>query len=84
MNFRTIIACVSVLGLTVAAFPAEDQVQQLQLQLKQMQDEFEKTRRQQQQQIDALTQKLDALTNAAAVAVAPVPLKMEEQKKLEQ
>lgn len=82
MNFRTIIACVSALFLTAAAFPAEDQVQQLQLQLKQMREEFEKTRLLQQQQIEALTKKLDALTAAAPVAAAPA--KTDEQKKLEQ
>jgi len=84
MNFRTIITCASALCLTAVAFPVEDQVQQLQLQLKQLQAEFEKTRLLQQQQIEVLTKKLDALANAAAVAATSAPAKSDEQKKLEQ
>ncbi len=83
MNFRTIIACASVLFLTVAVFPAEDQVQQLQQQLKQLQQEFEKTRLLQQQQIDALTRKLETLTNTSAVPATPAPVKTDEPQKPE-
>src|SRR5882672_5954427 len=71
MNFRIITACASALLFLPAAFPAEDQVQQLQLQLKQLQTEFENTRLQQQQQIDALTRKLEALTNAPPATAVP-------------
>lgn len=84
MNFRTIIACTFALFFTAAAWPAEDQVQQLQLQLKQLQSEFEKTRLQQQQQIEALTRKLEALTTVPSVAAAPAPAKTDEPQKLGQ
>jgi len=80
MKFRIILTAASVLCFTAAAWPAEDQVQQLQLQLKQLQADFEKTRQQQQQQIDTLTRKLAALTGAPASA----PAKTDEQQKLEQ
>ena len=80
MNFRIILTSASVLLLTAAARPAEDQVQQLQLQLKQLQADFVKTRQQQQQQIDALTQKLESLTSAPAT---PAPARLDEQQKLE-
>ncbi len=79
MNFRIIITSASVLMFTASAWPAEDQVQQLQLQLIQLQADFEKTRHLQQQQIDAITQKL------AALSVAPAaPARTDEQQKLEQ
>ncbi len=80
MKFRTIITWSSALLFLTPALPAEDQVQQLKLQLQQMQNEFEQTRRQQQQQIEALTKKLDALANSSAAA----PATTDEQKKLEQ
>ena len=83
MNFRIIPAGVFALFLLATFCPAEDQVQQLQLQLKQLQEEFEKTRLQQQRQIEALTKKLDALTNTGPVAAA-APVVTDEQKKLEQ
>ena len=73
------------LQLGAAALPAEDQIQQLKLQLQQMQEEFEKSRRQQQQQIETLTRKLDELTAAQPVApVSNAQAKIDEQKKLEQ
>ena len=84
MNFRNIIVCVSLFLLPVAAFPAEDQVQQLRLQLQQLKDEFEKSRQQQQQQIEALTKKLEVLSSPAAVAPTPAPARTDEQQKLEQ
>ena len=83
MNFRIIITSASVLLFTATAWPAEDKVQQLQLQLKQLQADFEKTRRLQQQQIDELTQKLAALSGAPPRAAIPAPAKNDEQQKLE-
>ncbi len=84
MKLRAVIAGIVVLGLSVVALPAEDQVQQLKLQLQQMQAEFEKARQQQQAQIDALTRKLAELSAAQPAAVAAAPAKTDEQKKLEQ
>jgi len=83
MNFRTILTTASVLCCAVSAWPAEDQVPQLQRQLQQLQAEFEKTRLAQQQQIDALTRQLATLANAPAPAAAPVPAPADDQQKLE-
>jgi len=77
MNFRIIITSASVLLFSAAAWPAEDQVPQLQLQLKQLQADFDQTRRLQQQQIDELTKKL------AALAGPPAPAQTDDQQKLE-
>ncbi len=81
MKISTILACASLLALAVPARPAEDEVQLLQRQLQQMQEDFAQTRQQQQQQIDALTRKLDELTNRPPPAAAekPAPAKNLEQ-----
>ncbi|MSU24118.1 MAG: hypothetical protein EXS32_09895 [Opitutus sp.] len=81
MKLKTILAWSSVLFLAPPAFPADDQVQQLKLQLRQMQEDFEKTRRQQQAQIESLSQKLDALTNPPSVVSVRAPARTAEQKK---
>ncbi len=63
-------ACI---GLTAAsALGQESEVDLLKRQLQQMQENFERVQREQRQQIDALTERLNALTNPpVAVAVAP-------------
>lgn len=72
----------SIVGLSVLALGlassqsslhAQDagEVQSLKKQLQQMQENFERSRREQKAQIDALTQKLDALSKAPPVVAAP-------------
>jgi hypothetical protein len=73
MKFTTFIACASLLALTVPVRSAEDEVQLLKRQLQQMQEDFSKTRQLQQQQIDALTRKLDELTNRPPSTAAEKP-----------
>ena len=77
MNFRTLITSSLVLGLTTLAWPADDQVEQLKLQLQQMREEFALTRQQQQAQIDALTKKLEQLSPAPAKREAPTKLEQD-------
>ncbi len=69
--------CLSVRTLSAGATPAAE----LRLQLQDLQQEFERTRQEQQRQIDALTKKLDALTNptASTTAASPAPDKLAQQ-----
>src|SRR3954469_1575729 len=73
MKFTTLLAGISLLALAAPARSAEDEVQLLKRQLQQMQEDFAKSREQQQQQIDALTRKLDELTNRPPPAAAEKP-----------
>ena len=73
MKSSILLACVSLLALTVPVRAADDEVQTLKLQLQQMQEELAKTRQQQQQQIDALTKKLDELTSRPPSTPAEKP-----------
>ena len=85
MKFRTMIACAFAVWLGASALPANEQVEQLKLQLQQMREEFAKTRLQQQLQIDALSRKLNELAAAEPdAATGNGQAKTDEQKKLEQ
>ena len=60
-------------------------VEQLKQQLRQMQESFEKTQNEQRQQIEALTKKLDELTNqqqATAASAPPVAVTTNQLKEL--
>lgn len=69
----SVVFCTGTFGL-----PAQDtnQIEQLKQQLREMQENFEKVQREQRQEIDALTKKLDDLTQQQAAEA--------EKKKLEQ
>ena len=84
MKFRIILVCSAALGLLVKAPAAENDVQQLKIQLQQMRAAFEQSRREQEQQIETLARKLDELSHAAPVVAASSPAKSDEEKKLEQ
>jgi len=61
-------ALVSVLGIVhISKAQETNEVEQLRRQLREMQENFEKVQREQRQQIDALTQKLDALVKQQQV-----------------
>jgi len=72
----TAVVSALVLGTRVLQAQETNEVEQLKRQLRQMQENFDRVQREQKQQIEALTQKLDALAKQQATEA--------EKKKLEQ
>jgi len=76
MKRWTALVSALVLGTSVLQAQETNEVEQLKRQLRQMQENFDRAQREQKQQIEALTQKLDALARQQAAET--------EKKKLEQ
>src|SRR4051812_8515045 len=87
-NYKILSLAVLLTFATIQANAQQNsEIDQLKTQLRQMQDNFERVQREQREQIDALTKKLDSLTQPASTATAAptnTPAKTDEQKKLEQ